>query len=270
MNRPIISQIVNIRDEAKNRRTITVKCPQVARKAQPGQFIMVWIPGVDEIPMGLSYIGRKYLSFTVHIVGEATKALCQKHIGELIGIRGPYGRGFTITSGKVLVVGGGTGMAPLIPLIEKLIANKSKITVINGAKTMNELLFLDKLRKLHERGKIKLIISTDDGSMGLKGYASDIVKELLLKEEFNEIYICGPEIMIVKILRIANKARIHVQALLERYIKCAIGICGSCIIDPLGVRVCKDGPVFPSEVLNQLHELGRYRRNAAGIKEKLI
>ncbi|RLE52272.1 MAG: dihydroorotate dehydrogenase electron transfer subunit [Candidatus Methanomethylicota archaeon] len=269
INRPIPCEIISIVDEAAERKTITVKCPVIAREAHPGQFIMVWIPRIDEIPMGISHIGEEEISFTVHRVGEATDALYNMKVGDRIGLRGPYGNGFKIVKGKVLVVGGGTGMAPLTPLIERLVEVNADVTVINGAKRKCELVSLGKLRSLEAKGKIKLMIATNDGSLGEKATAAELAEKLLNQGFYDEIYVCGPEPMILSILKIAKKKGIHMQASLERYMKCAIGVCGSCVMDPLGLRVCKDGPVFPIEVLEKLHELGRYRRNAAGIKEPI-
>jgi len=267
IHRPMICKITSIVDEAIDRKTITVRAPIIARKANPGQFIMVWVIGVDEIPMGISHIGDEEISFTVHRVGEATAALHKRKIGDVIGVRGPYGNGFKITGRRVLIVGGGTGMAPLMPLIEKLIEKGINVTVINGAKTMGELVFLKKLQQLHEDGRIELIVTTDDGTFGIKAMASDIVEQVIRERGVEEVYVCGPEKMMVKILEVTERLGVHLQASLERYMKCAIGICGSCTLDPLGLRVCKDGPVFPSEVLKKISELGRYRRNSSGIRE---
>lgn len=267
IHRPVLCKITSIVDEAVDRKTITVKAPTIASKAVPGRFVMVWIIGVDEIPMGISHIGSEEISFTVHRVGDATTALHEKKVGDIIGVRGPYGNGFEITGGKVLVVGGGTGMAPLMPLIEGLVGEKADVTVVNGAKTAGELVFLKKLQRLHREEKIDLIITTDDGTLGVKAMASDIIEQVMRERGIDEVCVCGPEKMMVKILEIAGRLGVHLQASLERYMKCAIGICGSCTLDPLGLRVCKDGPVFPSEVLKEISELGEYRRDASGIRE---
>lgn len=269
IHRPIPCRITSIVDEAIDRKTITVKAPEIAEKALPGQFIMVWIIGVDEIPMGISHIGGDEISFTAHRIGDATTALHEKRVGDIIGVRGPYGNGFKITGRKPLIIGGGTGMAPLMPLIEKMIEMEMDVTVINGAKTKRELLFLKKLQNWHVEGKIKLIVTTDDGTYGIRAMASDIVEQVIKNKGVDEVYVCGPEKMMVKIFNITERMNVHLQASLERYMKCAIGICGSCTLDPLGLRVCRDGPVFPSEVLRSISEFGRYRRNASGIKEAI-
>ena len=265
------SRIIAVRDEGKDRKTITVHNKEIAEKAHPGQFIMVWIPGVDEIPMGISHIGREEISFTVHRVGEATNALYNKRVNEYIGVRGPYGRGFKEVDGNIIVIGGGTGTAPLMPLIRRLCERGgNNVTVINGAKSIDEMVFKGELNELAKLGKIKYMPATEDGSLGYKGLATTLLENLLREGEMpNEIYVCGPEVMIKRVVEIALERGIHVQALVERYMKCAIGICGSCTMDPLGIRVCVEGPVIPIEILAKITELGVYKRDSSGRKIKI-
>jgi len=269
--RTIPSRIIAVRDEGKDRRTITVLNKEIAEKAQPGQFIMVWIPGVDEIPMGISHIGKEEIAFTVHRIGEATNALYNKKVNEYIGARGPYGKGFKEVDGNIIVIGGGTGTAPLIPLIKRLYEKEgNNVTVINGAKSIDEMVFKEELNELTKMGKIKYMPATEDGSLGYKGLATTLLEEVLNKmEKPDEIYACGPESMIKRVVEIALEKGIHVQALVERYMKCAIGICGSCTMDPIGIRVCVEGPVIPIETLARITELGVYKRDSSGRKTKI-
>ncbi|MEM2137009.1 MAG: dihydroorotate dehydrogenase electron transfer subunit [Candidatus Methanomethylicia archaeon] len=268
--KPIPSKIISIKDEGTNRKTITVLNKQIAERATPGQFIMVWIPGIDEIPMGLSYIGEEEISFTVHKVGEATSTLHKMKVNDHIGVRGPYGRGFEEKTGKLLIVGGGTGMAPLMPLIRKLVQRKdNEITVINGAKTAFEMIFRDELENMAKNGNIRYIPTTEDGSLGERGLATTIMEKFLENEKLDEIYVCGPEQMIKVAMEISLKNGIHMQASIERYMKCAIGICGSCTVDPIGLRVCVEGPVIPLEKLVEIKELGIYKRDSSGTKRNI-
>ena len=127
VNRMRIIEIVGSQKENPTVKTFTF-VDKLCGKAEPGQFVMVWIPGVDEIPMSLSAIsveGRS--SITVNGVGEASRALNQKEKGDQIGIRGPFGNGFVPAGGNVMVVGGGTGLSPLMPLTEKLAKVADKI-----------------------------------------------------------------------------------------------------------------------------------------------
>ncbi|MCR6623207.1 MAG: dihydroorotate dehydrogenase electron transfer subunit [archaeon YNP-LCB-024-027] len=265
------SRIIAVKDEGKDRRTITILNKEVAEKAHPGQFIMVWIPGVDEIPMGISHIGKEEISFTVHRIGEATNALYNKKVNEYIGVRGPYGRGFEEVNGKIIAIGGGTGIAPLMPLIRRLCEKSgNNVTVINGAKNVDEMIFKEELNELARLEKIRYMPVTEDGSLGYKGLATTLLEETLKKGEIpNEIYVCGPEAMIKRVLEIALEKGLHIQASVERYMKCAIGICGSCIMDPIGIRVCVEGPVIPLETLAKITELGAYKRDSSGRKIKI-
>jgi len=258
---PKIVKIKKTKREAKNIKTILFEYD--GKNITPGQFLMIWIPGLDEIPMSISYINNKEIGFTFRKVGEATTALYNLKKGNKIGFRGPYGNGFTIKGKNILVVGGGTGIATLAPLIEKILSIKNKkLTAIFGAKTKDEMFFTRRFRG------INLKISTDDGSIGFKGMASELTEKIIKEENFDQVITCGPEKMMKKIVDICNLYKIPVQASLERYIKCGIGLCGQCCIGE-GLRVCKDGPVFEGDVLNKISEFGYFKRDASGKKIKI-
>lgn len=220
--------------------------------ARPGQFYMVWLPGIDEFPMSISYI-QDFKAFTVKKVGKGTRYMHKLKVGDKLWIRGPYGRGFKIIDKKALFVGGGSGMATLAPLIDILPGD-----VVIAARTKKELLFH---KRFHGR---KIYLATDDGSEGFKGLAHELVEKLLEKEKYEIIYTCGPERMIRKLVDIAVKRNIDIQASLERLMKCGIGICDSCSIN--GFRVCVDGPVFMKEELIQMNDLGKFKRDKSGRK----
>ena len=193
-------------------------------EAKPGQFLMVWIPGVDEIPLSVSGVYSNGLaSVTVARVGEATEAMHRLKPNNLIGVRGPFGNSFEISKGKILLVGGGTGMAPLAFLAEKLAENSCEVTFIIGAKSAQELLFLERIEKTLSQLKSKIIVMTEDGSLGQKGVATDPLDNLLREEKYDMIYACGPEPMIKKVFLAAEEANIPFQASLERIMRC--GIC---------------------------------------------
>lgn len=213
----------------------------------PGQFVMVWIRGVDEIPMALSYEN----AITVQKVGHATSALFDLGECDSLGIRGPYGNGFDMTKGNILLIAGGVGAAPLAPLAEKSVASGAKVTTMLGAKTKGELLFEKRFKGLGE-----VEIATDDGSEGKHGYVTELLEN---SEAYSQIYCCGPEIMMKKVLDKVEPSK--AQFSLHRYIKCGLGVCGACCVD--GLRVCKEGPVFSGEVLKDT-EFGVYRRNECG------
>jgi len=265
VNRLRIVKIQEIKRESPTAKTFIFQ-DKLCAKAEPGQFIMVWIPGVDEIPFSLSTITPNGLtSITVAQVGEATKAIHQRKQGDVLGIRGPYGKGFTLASGNIMIAGGGTGLAPLMPLTEKIVKLSTKLTFLLGAKTKDELLFLDRTNKTLSKVNSEIVATTEDGSYGLKGIITDQAEQKLAKKKFDMIYACGPEQMMHKMFFLAEQYHTPLQASLERIMHCAIGLCGSCVIGKF--RVCRDGPVLTSEQLRTVkNEFGNFKRDFRGRK----
>ena len=263
-NKHRTTRLLNIKTESPTVKTFTFKDKQCA-KAKPGQFLMLWIPGIDEIPLSILDADKNgTVSVAVKKVGEATKALHELKAGETIGVRGPFGNSFTVKKGKILMVGGGTGLAPLLFLAKKLALERAKIFMVMGAKTREELLFKEAFEKIC--GKENLVATTEDGSYGVKGLATTPLERVLAKEKFDMIYTCGPEKMMRKVFDLAEKRGIAVEASLERLMRCAIGLCGSCVIGKY--RVCRDGPVF---TVNQLREVkGEFGVSKRDFDGKLI
>jgi dihydroorotate dehydrogenase electron transfer subunit len=261
-NNSHIHQIVKVRDIVSECRDVKTFFFEYPMDANPGQFVMVWIPGVDEIPLSVSYLDDKK-GITVKFIGEATRAMEKLRVGDRIGIRGPYGTFFESNEmKKVLVVAGGIGIAPLAPAVEKLSVLGTEVTVALGAVTGSELLFEERLRESCE-----LRIATDDGSRGYHGFVSDLADDLLDLGDFDGIFTCGPEIMLKKVLDSALKRNISVWICLERFMKCGVGICDSCAVS--GYLVCKDGPVFSGDTLKELGDFGTCRRDASGTRVRL-
>ena len=219
---------------------------------------MIWIPNVDEIPLSISQITNKTKAITFKKIGTATTALYNLKPGDKIGIRGPYGNGFTIHGNKPLFVAGGTGIATLTPTIEHMQQHHTQTTTIIGAKTKTELFFQKRLQQTGAH----VLTTTDDGTEGFKGLATTLAQQILKKQQVDSIYTCGPEPMINTLLQLTT---IPLQASLERYMKCAIGLCGQCTIGP-GLRVCTDGPVFEGKTLKKFKDFNKFRRDAAGQK----
>lgn len=227
---------------------------------RPGQYVMVWVRGVDEVPMTLSYDD----AITVQKVGDATEALFGLKVGDTVGIRGPYGNGWELTGDEILLISGGVGSAPLAPLGEKAASIGVKVTTIAGYRNESEVHFEGRYKKSGNT-----IIATDDGSYGKKGFVTDLIKDLDLNT-FTQIYCCGPEKMMYRVLNMLETAGVagRSQFSMQRYIKCGIGVCGSCCMDPEGLRVCRDGPVFNGEVMLK-SEMGKYARDASGRRVKI-
>jgi len=254
---PNTIKIIKVKKETPTVKTFTL---DMALEGIPGQFAMVWIPRVDEIPISISSFDP--LEITVKDVGEATNALHGKRKGDYIGIRGPYGNGYSLKGKKILAVGGGVGIAPLRTLM--LNTNK-KFTVVLGSQTKREIFF----EKDFRNAGAEVIICTDDGTYGKKAFATTASEELLEKRKYDLMAACGPEIMLKFLFPIAENAGIPVEFSMERWMKCGFGICGHCSLEPTGWRVCKEGPVFNTAQLKQVSEFFNFKRDAAGLEVKI-
>lgn len=237
-------------------------------KAEPAQFVMLWVPHVvsgevdfevpDQIPMSVSSAEGDRFSLTVRKYGVTTGELLKYKTGDEVGMTGPLGRGFTVTGDRVLCVAGGIGAAPLLLLVQKL--QGKEIHFVLGVTTQNELFFQEKLKELCT----SLCITTDDGTYGRKGFACDPAEDFCDEYDIDQIYCCGPEIMMYKVFETAVRRNVPAQFSLERYMYCGLGLCGHCALN--GYLICKDGPVFTSEELKNVKDFGAKMVDETGRK----
>jgi dihydroorotate dehydrogenase electron transfer subunit len=250
--RPANAIIQEVRSEAQAIRTFRF---DLNLDPAPGQYAMVWIRGVDEIPMSFSAEDM----ITVNAVGDATSELFKLGAGSSVGLRGPLGNGFVLRGKKILLIGGGVGVAPLAFLGEQAKSAGLEVTSLLGFRSSQDMIFHSRFRSLGD-----LIITTDDGSLGIHGRVAAGLRELDLFD-YSQIYLCGPELMMWDIISRARDQANEIQACINRYFKCALGICGSCCLGPDGIRTCVEGPVvMANRLLNS--EFGRYRRGPTGGK----
>jgi len=255
-------------------KSIVVRIPEMAQKALPGQFVMLWLLGNDEKPMGIAssdpITGK--LTFAIARIGKTTKALHQLKEGALIGVRGPYGKSFSLKGKRIAIIGGGTGIAPTKFLAEKAIEEGLEVTLVHGAKSKKELAFRSYFEALAQKKSLfHYFPTTDDGSYGFKGFATDGLQHLYQNNpNWDYLYTCGPERMMYKVFQLATTWSLPLEAsLADRYFKCAIGLCGQCSLDPLGIRLCIEGPVLPKETLVKLTDIEKYSRYKYGKKYPL-
>jgi dihydroorotate dehydrogenase electron transfer subunit len=213
----------------------------------PGQFAMVWLPGVDEKPFSIS--GSHPLMFTVSRVGpfsESLHALCP---GDMIWVRGPFGNGFSLNSGRALLVGGGYGAAPLAFLARSLLTGTvaKGVEIALGARTSTGLLFVERFRDMG----VPVHEATEDGSRGAMGRVTEVVKQLLASARFVKVQACGPEAMLEALAEVCRSAGVPAELSFEAYMRCGIGLCGAC--EHSGRLVCVDGPVFS---LTEVQDVG--------------
>ncbi len=227
-------KIAKIERMGKNYANIYFK-PKIS--AYPGQFVMVNVFDYEEIPLSLSLPN----CLTVKAVGETTRALVNSKTGQLLGIRGPFGKPFT-PSERVLMIAGGIGIAPLRFLYHFLKSCRSEIKIVYGVKTAEDAILADEFENI--------TITTEDGSIGIKGTVLTALESEDLKK-YSKIYCCGPQEMIKAVYEFADDAGVldRTEFSLESYMRCGIGVCGSCAVNG-GLRVCTDGPVFRGDDLH--------------------
>jgi dihydroorotate dehydrogenase electron transfer subunit len=245
-----------IRNDSRSIRTFTLDAQ--VNDARPGQFVMLWLPELDEKPMSIAYPAP--LTVTVDSVGPFTTALHTRRVGTTVGWRGPYGRGFSLHEDRhALLLAGGCGVGPVYFLATQAAARGVSVTVALGARTSLDLPYLEQFRQLD----VEFLVATDDGSEGYAGYVTSLAVDWLDRTRIEPaVYGCGPEAMLVATHRLCRERGLPGQVSVERYMKCGFGICGQCALDSL--LVCQDGPVFEVEELDAVRDFGHAHRTATG------
>jgi dihydroorotate dehydrogenase electron transfer subunit len=258
--------IENVIEESSSVKTFVFQ-DKLSSNSKPGQFLMVWSPRAEELPMSIMISNKKdYAAISVRKYGFGSTSIYEKGINDQIGIRGPYGNYFRVNKNikNPLLIGGGTGLVPLIRLATRFNKIEGKCTVIIGARSKNEVLFEGLANKILNKISNSIIVTTEDGSYGIKGVVTDVLNNIIKKEKFDTIYTCGPELMMRKIYDLSIIHSIPIQVSLERYMKCGIGICASCCINDK--LVCRDGTVFNENQLSMMLEFGKIYRDKSGRK----
>jgi len=262
---PKVVPIKEIRDETEIVKTLYF---DISLDSKPGQFVMLWLPGVDEKPISIALDDGKTLGLTICSRGDTTKEIAKMQPGDKLGIRGPFGTNFHFEEGETLaLVGGGYGAAPLYFVAHEAIKKGCKIHFIEGARSKNHIVYSDDLKGLENT---ELHIATDDGSLGFKGYNTELLKKVLDEVKIDKIMTCGPELMMKSVGEIGEEVGVPTFISIERYMKCGFGVCGQCVVDPLGIRTCVSGPVMNYKVAKMFDDFGKYHRDSVGKKEYFV
>lgn len=210
--------------------------------ARPGQFVMAWLPGLDEKPFSLA--GADPIRLTIAAVGPFSRAVHKLRAGDRLWVRGPLGRGYYLPDEpgqKILQVGGGYGVAPLLYLAQVAIRSNYRVSMIIGARNKESLLLTGEFQALG----VPLWLTTEDGSRGQIGLVTDVMAGLFDREDTRPdwVYACGPTAMLVAVAQLCQAEGLPFQLAWEAHMRCGIGLCGSCEAGQ-GWLTCLDGPVF--------------------------
>jgi NAD(P)H-flavin reductase len=258
--RPLPYRVIRRRAETPDTASLWL-APVAERVAPvaPGQFTMLYVPGVGEVPVSVSGGGSDggTLLQTIRAVGAVTRALHDAPVGSVVGVRGPFGTSWDLPSAHgtdLVVVGGGCGLAPLRPVLTTALAQRSsfgRILAVLGAREPCELMFAEDVETWAQRPDVDVLRTVDQPDAawsGGVGLVTDLVADAELDPARTSAFLCGPEVMIgataALLLSRGVPAR-RIQVSLERNMKCGIGHCGHCQLGPL--LVCRDGPVVPYE-----------------------
>ncbi|MBQ8697655.1 MAG: dihydroorotate dehydrogenase electron transfer subunit [Schwartzia sp.] len=224
---------------------LTVQGRAWVSQAKPGQFLHIRIYSGDVFlrrPFGIADSDERegHLTMYYRVAGKGTRTMTTLKRGDVVNCLGPLGHGFSLNAKRPLLVGGGMGLAPLLLLTKHF---QGEADVLMGGRNREEL-FWEKLFKPYAHN---IFIATDDGSLGTKGFTTELLPNILQNEEYDCIYTCGPEIMMRGIAKIATHHEISCQVSMEKRMACGLGACLSCVCDTANEerkKICKDGPVF--------------------------
>lgn len=235
-------------------------------RAKPGQFVSLWLPGVDEKPFSIAFDDGKNYTLAIAAIGLMTREIEKLKAGDMFGVRGPYGTNFTWKPhAKIAMLAGGYGAAPLYFTATLASKDDCKIDFFHGSRNADHLLFASKIKKLKN---VKYLPSTDDGSAGFSGTnAQNWQNKMAEGSKYDLIMTCGPERMMKAVSDIAWQKKIDAQVSVERYMKCGFGVCGNCCVDELGITTCQNGPIMNNKQARQITEFGVYHRDNLGKKQ---
>ncbi|MDX1606136.1 MAG: FAD/NAD(P)-binding protein [Candidatus Competibacterales bacterium] len=261
---PVPCRIARYRRELADTFTVELDPAGGGFAFAPGQFNMLYVFGVGEVPISISGDPREpgQLIHTVRQVGPVTEAMGRLRRGAALGVRGPFGTGWPVTEAEgsdVVIVAGGLGLAPLRPAIYHVLANRERygnVCLFYGARTPADILFLRQLHQWRGRFDLTVDVTVDRAGSDWSGRVG-VVTRLLENGGYDPPHsvalVCGPEVMMrfaVKTLLEQGLAEDDIYLSMERNMKCAVGFCGHCQFGP--GFVCKDGPVYRYEAIQRL------------------
>lgn len=231
----------------------------------PGQFNMVYAPGVGEVAVSLSSDPEDdLLEHTLRVVGRTTRVLGALQVGDVMGLRGPYGTGWPLHEARfkdVMVVTGGLGCAPVSGAIDYVFrrrANYGHVTILHGVKQPADLIYRDRFEHWRREADTTVLLTTDEPDRSWRdhsGVVTELFDEVAFDPDRTVLLMCGPEVMMHYAARSLRERGLPLDRMyvsLERSMKCGVGLCGHCQLGPH--FLCKDGPIY------RMSDLGRFFR----------
>ena len=231
-----------------------IEAPLVAKKAEPGQFVVVRVnENGERIPLTIADFDRNkgVITIVFQKVGKTTHLLATKNKGDVIAdVLGPLGNPSEINHfGKVVCIGGGVGVAPIYPLARKLKKNGNEVTTIVGYRSKDYVFWEERIRNVSDR----VFVATNDGSYGEKGFVTDILKRLMDRgERIDRVFAIGPAIMMKVVCDVTREKAIKTMVSLNSLMVCGMGMCGACRVIVGGETkfTCADGPDFDGHLVD--------------------
>ena len=268
--RPYLMRVTDMRDEAPGVRTLRLKFVDEAQAAafrfEAGQFGLYSVFGEGECTFCIASPPTRsgYIECTFREAGRVTRALRRVEVGETVGFRGPYGNVFPLDEWRgrnLLFVAGGIALPPMRCVIWNCLDRRDEfgeVTIVYGARTVDDLVYKHELKEWAERADVKLITTVDPGGetpewRGKVGFVPTILDQAGVSSANSVAVVCGPPIMIkftMPVLGRAGFAARDIYTTLENRMKCGLGKCGRCNVGP--VYICKEGPVFRLDQLRAL------------------
>jgi len=246
-------KIINQQKIGENMGLLEVEAPQIAKKAKAGQFVIVRIAEKGErIPLTIADydLEKGTVTLIFQEVGRTTKRMGLLKTGDyILDLVGPLGEPTEIENyGTVVCIGGGVGIAPIYPIARALKAAGNKVISIIGARCQNLLFWEDKMQAVSD----ELLIATDDGSVGHKGFVTDVLKEKMKAEKIDRVWAIGPMVMMKAVSQVTKPAEIKTIVSLNPIMVDGTGMCGACRVQ-VGSETkfaCVDGPEFDGHLVD--------------------
>jgi NAD(P)H-flavin reductase len=264
---PLLHRVLSRAQETRDTWTLELEPLSEPIRPRAGQFDMLYVHGVGEVPISTSgeHDGDGPLTHTIREVGAVTRALCALDPGGLVGVRGPFGNEWPLaeaSGGDLVVVAGGIGLAPLRPAIRHALAHRdgyAALSVLLGARTPGELLFVEEVEDWRSRFDVEVDVTVDaaaSGWHGRVGLVTSLIPGAVFDPANTTAFVCGPEIMMVFVVRELVERGLPLERIwisMERNMRCGVGHCGHCQLGP--TLICRDGPVFRADDMTKLMEV---------------